>query len=223
MCLPAGSEVDALRPHALGSGALFRTSPTKWPLSAVSTEGQWTALDRQLPVAAPPPTDGDQPAAVFERWLSAFLSCEVAVSPRPRQMLPQFRWRRVAAHQRGHISSTDLWLERLRRRLGLVDLDRWLYSTAVDARECCRSPSSPRWPDSRSFEPAGGFDPLRLRLTWPHFTESLTHFVVKLVRAAPVSFLSSASPSQVACTSGVPSVTHFLRKLAFAAPTSRLS
>jgi len=50
-------------------------------------------------------------------------------------------------------------------------------------------------------------------------TESVTHFLVKLVFAAPLSFLSAAAASQAA----VASVSHFFMKLVFAAPASFLS
>src|SRR5215813_1766953 len=50
-------------------------------------------------------------------------------------------------------------------------------------------------------------------------TESVTHFLVKLVLGAPLSFLSVAAASQAA----VASVSHFFMKLVFAAPASFLS
>jgi hypothetical protein len=50
-------------------------------------------------------------------------------------------------------------------------------------------------------------------------TESFTHFFVKLVFAAPASFLSAADESQVACAS----FWHFFMKLVKAAPASFLS
>ena len=63
----------------------------------------------------------------------------------------------------------------------------------------------------------------RSELVRGHFAESVTHFVTKLVRAAPASFLSSAVRSQVAWTSGAESLMHFFVKLTFAAPASFLS
>jgi len=45
---------------------------------------------------------------------------------------------------------------------------------------------------------------------------SVTHFLVKLVFAAPASFLSAACESQLACASFV----HLVMKLVFAAPAS---
>jgi hypothetical protein len=50
-------------------------------------------------------------------------------------------------------------------------------------------------------------------------TASVTHFLVKLVLAAPASFLSAASLSQTA----VASVSHFFMKLVCAAPASFFS
>lgn len=64
---------------------------------------------------------------------------------------------------------------------------------------------------------------MRQRCGAAHFSVSLTHLDTELVRAAPDSFLSSATLSQVVWTSGVASVTHFLTKLFFAALVSFLA
>src|SRR6266702_3158113 len=50
-------------------------------------------------------------------------------------------------------------------------------------------------------------------------TASVTHFLVKLVLAAPLSFLSAADVSHVVAAS----VSHFFMKLVSAAPASFLS
>src|ERR1700712_2268309 len=63
------------------------------------------------------------------------------------------------------------------------------------------------------------------------FAASATHFLVKLVFAAPASFLSAAAASQVSLALGlaaaavVPpmSLLHLVTKLVFAAPASFLS
>ena len=64
---------------------------------------------------------------------------------------------------------------------------------------------------------------MQLRRYFAAAFASSTHFLVKLVFAAPASFFSAAWASQVFCTDAEASLLHFFRKLSLAAPASFFS